>query len=90
MGLCILAASENVNEVRLTARTVLPDLSSILDVPVSPTGAMPPTHWFCCFKVSPEMCDTLLGLENLSEMQVTNSPKDFLGERGLKPIVRLS
>lgn len=90
MIICILATNENVEEVRAKGIEVLPQFSGhrLLGTPVSPTGLMPPTHWFCSFSVTPETFEKLMAVKNLSEMEESSS-KSFLKERNLKQIRRL-
>jgi len=87
MRLSILVTNEHVETVRQIAaeNTSLPPYA-ILAIPVSATGQEPATHWYCNFKVSQEMCDRLLSLQNLSEMEITMNWKKFLNTRSLQVI----
>ena len=90
MRICILASAENVETVRQTAKEKLPDLANVplLNMPVSASGNLPATHWFCNFKVSQEMCDRLIAAKELSIMEVTDDWKRFLEDQGLKLVRR--
>ena len=84
MRLCILATNENVEAVRARAAENMPTMTQILNFPVSSTGELPATHWFCNFKVSEAMYENLMSLKNLSEMEIHDNSKKFLEERNLK------
>lgn len=86
MRLCILAPAEHVETIRQTARENGLDHKYMLTIPTSKTGEEPATHWFCNFKVSQEMCDKLLALKNLSEMEVTDNWQEFLKSQEVKLI----
>jgi carboxypeptidase C (cathepsin A) len=84
MRMCILASDEHVETIRQTAKNNgLVDMS-LLTIPVSKTGELPATHWFCNFKVSETMRDKLLAMKNLSEMEETDNWQEFLNSRELK------
>jgi hypothetical protein len=89
MRVCILATDENVETVRATAKNNVPQLADlpVLTIPVSATGEMPVTHWFCNFLVSEETYTKLQEIKVLSEMEVT-STNNFLKDRNLKIIKR--
>jgi hypothetical protein len=89
MRLCILATDENVEAVRTTAKTNIPSLADlpVLTIPVSASGEMPATHWFCNFLVSKETHSKLMELKSLSEMEFA-STSNFLKDRDLKIIKR--
>ena len=86
MIISILATNENVDAVRATATENIPELvgHQLLSIPVSPNGSAPITHWFCQFNTTQEICDRLLALQNLSEMEVNS--KDFLKSKNLKVV----
>lgn len=86
MRICILAPDEHVEAIRETARNNFPQFlgKSLLHIPVSPTGELPITHWFCNFKISQEMYEKLINLRNLSEMEIYDFPHKFLDSKGLK------
>lgn len=87
MLLCILAKDEDVEAVRATALSNCPEFQGqkLLTVPVSATGHLPATHWFCCFPVSKPFYEKLMSVKKLSEMEL-DSPQNFLKERNLKII----
>lgn len=86
MRLCIVAPNEHIDAIRQTAiENGVPE-AGLLAIPVSKTGELPATHWFCNYKVSQEMCEKLLALRTHSEMEITERWKDFLKSRELKII----
>lgn len=86
MIICILAADENIKEVRESAKQI-PQFAkhTALAIPVSPTGEMPVTHWFCTFKASEEVYQQIKDLQHFTEV-VESAPRAFLEGRNLKII----
>ncbi len=88
MRLCVLATNENVEAVRASGLTNIPEFvgQKLLTIPVSATGELPATHWFCSFSVTKEFYERIVALQKLSEMEL-NDTKTFLEARGLKVIL---
>ncbi len=86
MIICILVDDEHVDAVREKASELIgTPKGAILTIPVSSTGELPATHWFCHFEVSQAMHDKLMAAREFSDMKVGN-PKAFLKDRELKRI----
>lgn len=58
----------------------------IMKIPVSPTGEMPATHWFCTMAGEEEKMNGILAKQNLSIMESNIGPKEFLEKWNLKVI----
>jgi len=84
MKICILVTNEHVEEVRQTARDNNIGGSNLLNIPASPTGYLPATHWFCHLKATEKMRDKLFEIRTWSEMVVTDDWGGFLDSKGLK------
>lgn len=56
-----------------------------LSIPVSETGELPATHWFCFMNVTQEGYDQLLSIQEHSVIE-EGSPKEFLSKWNLKII----
>lgn len=83
---CILVSDEHLAEVRQTVRDAGVANYDVLNVPVSATGKMPATHWFCLAIVDDNQLNKLLSLKNHTEMETGIFPKKFLADRNLKNI----
>lgn len=59
---------------------------NILKIPVSTTGQMPATHWFCTMAGEEEKMNSILAKQNLSIMESNIGPKEFLEKWNLKVI----
>ncbi len=91
MRISILVSDANVAAVRAAAISGLknyPKLihANLLSIPVSPTGDLPVTHWFCNFEGSDGLLEKLLALQNLSEIAVADAT-DFLTQKNLKYVL---
>lgn len=89
MRMCILVTNDNVEIARQRGDELIPSLNGqkLLNIPVSATGELPVTHWFCQFLVSEQMRDHLLSIKTVTEMEIAD-PIKFLNERNLKIIRR--
>lgn len=58
----------------------------IMKIPVSPTGEMPATHWFCTMAGEEAKMNAILAKQNLSIMESNIGPKEFLEKWNLKVI----
>lgn len=89
MKICIMATSENVEQVRATAYEKLPQLvgHNLLNYPASATGEEPVTHWICQLEAKKDLYDRLMQIKELSEMEASNL-KDFLESKNLKLVKR--
>ena len=58
----------------------------VMKIPVSPTGELPATHWFCSMAGSEEKMNAIYAKKNLSIMELGIGPKEFLNKWGLKII----
>lgn len=56
-----------------------------LSIPVSETGQLPATHWFCFINVTQEGYDKLLSIQEHSIIE-EGSPKEFLSKWNLQII----
>ena len=56
-----------------------------LSIPVSETGELPATHWFCFINVDQTGYDKLLSVQEHSIIE-ENEPKEFLSKWNLKII----
>lgn len=81
MRINILTSEENVEQVRETWVT-----KNILKIPVSPTGELPATHWFCTMAGEPDKMMAIYERRNLSIMELDLGPKEFLEKWGMKII----
>ena len=90
MIICILAKNEDVDAVRNTAKEAGLTFGekTILNIPVSPTGELPATHWFCTFNASPETYKKIKEIQKLTDID-TEKTRNFLAERNLKIIADL-
>jgi hypothetical protein len=86
MIICILAPNDKVEVVRERAKQI-PKFANhtALSVPVSATGDLPATHWFCTFSTDEELYAQIKALQEFSEV-VEADPKAFLEGKKLKPI----
>lgn len=83
----ILASAANVEAVRTKAtENGISFNNTLLRIPLSPTGALPATAWFCSFAATPEIKTKILELQDLSEVSF-GSAKAFLETKGLKYII---
>ena len=84
MNICILCEDANVEQARITGRTLV-STNTILSVPVSESGQSPATHWFCFMSVSQKKFNQLLAARKYTIMEESDA-KDFLSKYNLKII----
>lgn len=84
MKVCILCEDKFVAEARESSKEILPGHKN-LSIPVSPTGTLPATHWFCVCSVSEENYQKLLSKQKHTKISVA-LPRVFLEEYKLKLI----
>ena len=83
MHICILSEDSKIFDVKETAKSLFS--SDILKIPVSKTGNLPSTHWFCFMTCDEEFYNKLKGLQEHTIIEVSN-PKEFLTKWNLKII----
>lgn len=81
MQTCILCEDSKVDIVRERAKVFTS--FNTLTIPVSPTGQLPATHWFCCMNLSDETHLKLVALQQDSIIEKSD-PSSFLKANGLK------
>lgn len=101
MKICILCEDQWVSAARTKAVDVLPKLSqqataalsflgkgepSHLKIPLSPTGELPATHWFCSIKVDETTYQKMLAAQQHTIIEEA-VPSEFLEKHGLKRIL---
>lgn len=100
MKICILCEDQWVSSARAKAGEVLAkpcqqataalsflgkEEPSHLKIPLSPTGALPATHWFCSIKVNEDTYQKMLAAQEHSIIEEA-VPSEFLEKHGLKRI----
>ena len=89
MKVCILCEDSVVSEVRKRSSYVLSTTNGFdlihMNIPLSPTGEMPPTHWFCFSNITPETYQKMLNNQKYSIIE-ESPPKTFLDKYNLKKI----
>lgn len=101
MRICILCEDKNIIEARENCKNVLPsekvefNLPIFLDkdklpkahlsIPVSETGKLPATHWFCFMSTDQEGYNRIVNNSLYSTIE-EGSPKEFLEKWNLKII----
>jgi hypothetical protein len=85
MKVCILCEDSVVSEVRKTASFILSTDLIHMNIPVSPTGEMPPTHWICFSNITTETYKNMIDNQKYSIIE-ESSPKTFLNKYNLKKI----
>ena len=63
----------------------LPEVKEHLSIPVSETGELPATHWFCFMNVTEAGYEKVKSVQEHSIIE-ESSPKEFLTKNGLKII----
>jgi len=81
--ICILSTNDNVLEAREIAKAITE--FEVLNTPVSESGKLPATHWFCFMSTNEEGYSRILELQKNSIME-ESSPKSFLQKWKLKII----
>lgn len=100
MRICILCEDHHVSTARAKAADILPkrvpaqvlakfksgsEEPDHLKVPVSPTGELPATHWFCATKVDEQTYQKMLAVQEHTIIEEA-VPSEFLEKHGLKRI----
>lgn len=100
MRLNILCTDENIVEVRAAVDTVcpptdyskygklfanLPTQSTNLSIPLSPSGSLPATHWYCLLNVDETVAAQVTSFSDKLIVEA-NEPKKFLEAHGLRQI----
>lgn len=81
---CILVSDENKEIVKEKVKDSQILTHEIFNIPVSTTGKAPATHWFCMMRYDDVLCEKLLSMKELTEMEKTSSAKNFLSSRNLR------
>lgn len=83
MKVCILSQDSDVEKCRVAAKAITE--ADTFKVPVSHTGQLPATHWFCVLESTDVGYQKLLDLQKVSVIEVSG-PKSFLAKWNLKAI----
>ena len=81
MRICILCEDSLLEEVRLVSESNGIGYK-VLHIPVSLSGELPATHWFCCLTTN---SSKILSLKKLTIME-ESGPKKFLEKHNLRVI----
>lgn len=81
MRINILTENSNVEQVRESWVN-----KNVMKIPVSPTGELPATHWFCSMAGEESKMNDIYAKKNLSIMELEIGPKEFLNKWNLKII----
>lgn len=81
MRINILTEDSKVDEVRKEMGD-----QNIMRIPVSPTGELPATHWFCTMAGEDSKMNEIYAKKKLSVMEFNIGPKEFLKKWNLKII----
>lgn len=84
MRVTIVCEDKYLTEVREKAKLLLPNQTT-LKTPLSESGRLPATHWFCTCYLTNEGFKKLIDLKNYS-MIYSETPKRVLKEINLKII----
>lgn len=80
MRICILCEESKVSQAREKMKS-----DNILNISLSPTGELPPTHKLCVMSVAEEKAKSLMASAELTIIEAMN-PKEFLEKHNLKKI----
>ena len=80
MRICILCEVSKLSQVREKMKN-----DNILNIDLSPTGELPPTHKLCVMAVPEERAKQLMDSAELTIIEAMN-PKEFLEKHNLKKI----
>lgn len=81
MRLNILTEDSKVEQVREAWIN-----KNVMKIPVSETGELPATHWFCSMAGEESKMMEIYNKKNLSVMELDLGPKEFLTKWNLKII----
>lgn len=79
----ILCEDSKISDARNNAKAVAGE--EVLTVPLSKSGKLPATHWFCSLNVTDEGYEKIVGAQQHSIIE-EGSPKDFLKKWNLHVI----
>jgi hypothetical protein len=87
MNICILCKDVDLIRARKASKNLFPntDENNNLTIPVSKTGLMPVTHWFCFMNVPESFYNHLLDIKDTLIIE-NIQPKEFLNKWGFKLI----
>jgi hypothetical protein len=80
MRICILCEDSKLTAVREKMNS-----SNILNTPLSESGNLPATYWFCCIATTQDVADKMLAQAELTTMEISE-PKPFLTKWNLQII----
>jgi hypothetical protein len=80
MRVCILCENEKLDLVKKSTK-----LENILTIPLSESGTLPTTHWFCCIATTEEKANKMVERSNLTTIEISE-PKEFLEKWNLQII----
>ncbi len=80
MRICIMCEDDKISQVRKNMKN-----KTILSIPLSQSGALPATHWFCCLATTQDIAEKLLASADLTTMEISE-PKEFLEKWNLQII----
>ena len=83
MRVNILCPNSKVEESREIAKGITKEIA--LKIPVSATGKMPATHWFCTLETDESGYNKIMELKKNSVIE-SGYPKQFLDKWGLQII----
>ena len=85
MRLCILCDDPNITEARERSAEVLPKSEFTERLPLSSTGELPATHWFCFINVNETTYQKMLTSQKYTIIEEA-VPSEFLAKHNLKKI----
>ena len=80
---CVICEHASVTEARERAKSFLH--VDVLKIPVSKSGELPATHWFCHLQTTEEGYAKFLEMQQYTIIE-EGGPKEFLSKRNLKII----
>ena len=80
MRVCILCEDSNLQKVKENMKN-----QNILTIPLSATGILPATYWFCCIATTEDKANKLVASANLTTIEISE-PNVFLDKWKLKII----
>lgn len=81
MRVCISCEISKIEKVRSKMKN-----DTIITIPLSESGLMPPTHWFCTMIVDSEKAKRMVDMAEYSKIEISE-PDDFLKKWNLKIII---
>lgn len=80
MRICIMCEDTKVEKIRKDRKN-----KNLLTIPLSESGSLPATHWFCCLATTQEIADKYLATAVNTIMEISE-PKEFLEKWNLQII----